>query len=95
MSWKIILRFRFGVILGDFYEEMMFRGVIQNHLMEFTDNNVIKSIVLTVKSIVLKIILVFAFHRVSFLWNRDGIEHHKKYILIMFYSTLKWKRKNF
>ena len=35
---KIIIAIAFG-ILGGFYEEVMFRGIIQNYFMEITDNN--------------------------------------------------------
>lgn len=46
ISWeKLILGIEFGLILGGFYEETMFRGVIQNHLMSLTGNN--KAILLT------------------------------------------------
>ena len=44
---KIILGITFGIVLGGFYEETMFRGVIQNHLMMLTNNSAKKSIILT------------------------------------------------
>ena len=34
---KIIIGIVFGLILGGYYEEVMFRGIIQNHFMEITD----------------------------------------------------------
>jgi len=38
ITWeKITLGIMFGLILGGFYEEVMFRGIIQNHFMEITD----------------------------------------------------------
>ncbi|GAI77105.1 unnamed protein product, partial [marine sediment metagenome] len=43
---KIIVAVAFAVLAG-FYEEIMFRGIIQNHFMEITKNNINKSIFLT------------------------------------------------
>ncbi len=43
---KIIVAISFAVLAG-FYEETMFRGIIQNHLMEITNDNDKKSIFLT------------------------------------------------
>ena len=43
---KLIVAIAFGV-LACFYEEIMFRGIIQNHFMEITDNNEKKTIMLT------------------------------------------------
>ncbi|MFX1451129.1 MAG: CPBP family intramembrane glutamic endopeptidase, partial [Promethearchaeota archaeon] len=42
---KLILGIGFGLILGGFYEETMFRGVIQNHVNSLTDEK--KSVLLT------------------------------------------------
>ncbi len=43
---KIIVAVAFAVLAG-FYEEIMFRGIIQNHFMEITENNIKKTILLT------------------------------------------------
>jgi len=43
---KIIVAIAFAVLAG-FYEEIMFRGIIQNHFMEITGNNIKKTILLT------------------------------------------------
>jgi len=38
VTWdKIVIGIVFGLILGGYYEEIMFRGIIQNHFMEITD----------------------------------------------------------
>lgn len=38
VTWdKILIGIVFGLILGGYYEEIMFRGIIQNHFMEITD----------------------------------------------------------
>ncbi|TFG30037.1 MAG: CPBP family intramembrane metalloprotease [Promethearchaeota archaeon] len=43
---KILVAIAFAVLAG-FYEEIMFRGIIQNHFMEITKNNSQKSIIFT------------------------------------------------
>lgn len=43
---KIIVAVAFAILAG-FYEEIMFRGIIQNHFMEITKNKVNNSILLT------------------------------------------------
>ncbi|MFX1339896.1 MAG: CPBP family intramembrane glutamic endopeptidase [Promethearchaeota archaeon] len=43
---KVFVAITFAILAG-FYEEIMFRGVIQNHFMEITKNNINKSIFLT------------------------------------------------
>ena len=43
---KVIVAISFTV-LGAIYEEIMFRGIIQNHFMELTENDEMKSIILT------------------------------------------------
>ena len=42
---KLILGIGFGLILGGFYEETMFRGLIQDHVNSLTDEK--KSVLLT------------------------------------------------
>lgn len=38
LTWeKIVLGIEFGLILGGFYEEVMFRGIIQNHFEKIVD----------------------------------------------------------
>ena len=43
---KILVAISFAILAG-IYEEILFRGVIQNHFMELTGNNINKSIILT------------------------------------------------
>ncbi len=46
ITWeKAVLGIGFGLILGGFYEEVMFRGIIQNHFMQLTSNR--KAVLLT------------------------------------------------
>jgi membrane protease YdiL (CAAX protease family) len=46
ITWeKIVLGIEFGLILGGFYEEVMFRGIIQNHFMKIITEK--KAVLLT------------------------------------------------
>jgi len=40
ITWeKVVLGIGFGLLLGGIYEEVMFRGIIQNHFMQLTRKN--------------------------------------------------------
>jgi membrane protease YdiL (CAAX protease family) len=46
ITWeKVVLGIGFGLLLGGIYEEVMFRGIIQNHFMQLTSKT--KAILLT------------------------------------------------
>jgi membrane protease YdiL (CAAX protease family) len=46
ITWeKVVLGIGFGLVLGGFYEEVMFRGIIQNHFMQLTTQK--KAVLLT------------------------------------------------
>ena len=48
ITWeKVILGIAFGIFLGGFYEEVMFRGIIQNHFNSITNTNPTKTILFT------------------------------------------------
>ena len=47
-TWeKIVIGIVFGLILGGYYEEVIFRGVIQDHVNELCEGNEIKTMFLT------------------------------------------------
>jgi membrane protease YdiL (CAAX protease family) len=81
---KVIVAIAFAVLAG-FYEEIMFRGIIQNHFMEITDNSRYKSIFLT--SITFTLTHLFYLPFIGF-----GIYYIFVFIMALLLSILRAKR---
>ena len=81
---KIIVAVAFAVLAG-FYEEIMFRGIIQNHFMEITENNEKKSIFLT--SVIFTVTHIFYLPFTGF-----GIYYIFVFIMALLLSILRAKR---
>ncbi len=80
---KVIVAICFAV-LGEFFEEVMFRGIIQNHLMELLDNNEKKTIILTA--------LIFTATHLFYLpFIGFGIFYLFVFIMSLILSTLRAK----
>jgi len=83
IAWeKIVLGATFGLILGGFYEEVMFRGVIQNYLMDMTDHK--KAILFTA--------LIFTATHVGYLpFIGFGIFYIFLFVMALLLSVLRYK----
>ncbi|MHA1269372.1 MAG: CPBP family intramembrane glutamic endopeptidase [Candidatus Helarchaeota archaeon] len=84
ITWeKIILGIEFGLILGGFYEEVMFRGIIQNYFMEMTDDP---------KKFILFTSLIFVATHIGYLpFTGYGIYYLFIFIMALILSVLRYK----
>ncbi|MHA1145501.1 MAG: CPBP family intramembrane glutamic endopeptidase [Candidatus Helarchaeota archaeon] len=83
ITWeKIVLGIVFGLILGGYYEEVMFRGIIQNHFMAITDE----------KNTVLFTALVFVATHIGYLpFSGFGIMYLFLFVMALELSYLRLK----
>jgi len=82
LTWeKVVVAIAFG-ILGAFYEEMMFRGIIQNHFKEITDEN---------KAIIYTALLFTATHIFYLPFIGFGIYYIFVFIMALILSVLRLK----
>ncbi|MHA1895679.1 MAG: CPBP family intramembrane glutamic endopeptidase [Candidatus Helarchaeota archaeon] len=83
ITWeKIYIGIVFGLILGGFYEEVMFRGIIQNHFMEITDE----------KKVVLYTAAVFVATHIGYLpFSGFGIMYIFLLVMALLLSYLRLK----
>lgn len=83
ITWeKIVIGILFGIFLGGFYEETMFRGIIQNELNSIFDNK---------KSIILTSIVFVATHLGYLPFTGYGIFYFFIFIMAILLSILRYK----
>ncbi|MHC1591456.1 MAG: CPBP family intramembrane glutamic endopeptidase [Candidatus Helarchaeales archaeon] len=83
ITWeKVVIGILFGLILGGFYEETMFRGVIQNHLSEIAGEK--KAVIYTA--------LIFTATHVGYLpFTGFGIMYGFLFVMALLLSYFRYK----
>ena len=83
LTWeKVVLGIEFGFILGGFYEEVMFRGVIQNHLSNLASARM---------TIISTALLFTATHLWYLPFTGYGIYYWFVLLMAFVLSILRWK----